>query len=117
MNRKESNRLILDFMGVKPLSTGNVHSWSDSPYYYTTEDTFEKVMDNICNYAKYDTSWDWLMKVVEKIDRLNRLSEDEEMSEMVLMATGEPLYTPIHTAYNNCVQFIQWYNSSQIKNN
>jgi hypothetical protein len=65
-----NNKLIAEFMGVDTqiTSIGDIHSWSDSPFYYTTEDSKEKVMENIAEYSKYHTSWDWLMPVVHKID-------------------------------------------------
>ena len=68
-NITENNQLIAEFMGVfdKILSTGNIHSWSDSPFYYTTEDTREKVIKNISKYSKYNKDWNWLMQVVQKI--------------------------------------------------
>ena len=72
-NITENNQLIAEFMGGfdKILSTGNIHSWSDAPYYYTTEDTREKVIKNISKYSKYSKDWNWLMKVVEKIESLD----------------------------------------------
>lgn len=71
-NITENNQLIAEFMGVfdKILSTGNIHSWSDSPFYYTTEDTREKVIKNISKYSKYSKDWNWLMRVVEKIEKI-----------------------------------------------
>lgn len=130
MNRKESNRLILDFMGVKPLSTGNFHSWSDVPFYYTTEDTFDKAMDNMSNYAKYDTSWDWIMKAVDKIDKLGFWTEIKGLasnSSQFVTAIGDYQAFPeldiwqvseskIQSTYQAVVKFIQWHNNSQIKN-
>ncbi len=129
MERKESNRLILDFMGVKPFSTGNIHSWSDAPFYYTTEDTFDKVMDNMSNYAKYDTSWEWIMPVVEKIRSLgfwievmagaqNLFSVGEFNKSEPFIFTGNLLENSSLkiVAYQGIVEFIQWHNNSQIKN-
>jgi hypothetical protein len=68
---REKNRMLLDFMGVKPNMVGpGKYSWSDSPFFYCTEDTPEKVMESVSKYAKYSTDWNWLMKVVEKIETL-----------------------------------------------
>jgi len=71
----KDNKLIAEFMGVHDEISldsiaGNVHSWSDSPFFYTTEDSKEKVIENISEYSKYHTSWDWLMPVIENIDHL-----------------------------------------------
>ena len=125
-NIVENNKLIAEFMGVfdKILSTGNIHSWSDAPFYYTTEDTKEKVIKNICKYSKYDSDWNWLMKVVEKI---NTIDEDRFTVQIFSMDTyiydskdrnfiikTELTYNPdelIKSVYNTCVKFIKWYNS------
>ena len=69
------NKLIAEFMGVHDEISldsiaGNIHSWSDAPFFFITEDSKEKVMEGIAKYSKYDTSWDWLMPVVEKIESL-----------------------------------------------
>ena len=68
----QNNKLIAEFMNLNDqiLSIGSMHSWNDSPFYYTTEDSKEKVIENIAKYAKYHSSWDWLMPVVEKIESL-----------------------------------------------
>tara|TARA_B110000967_G_scaffold128632_1_gene131382 strand:+ start:4587 stop:4952 length:366 start_codon:yes stop_codon:yes gene_type:complete len=69
---EKNNKLIAEFMGLNAqiLSTNNVHSWNDAPFYYITEDSKEKVMEGVSEYSKYHTSWDWLMPVVEKIEAL-----------------------------------------------
>ena len=122
-NIVENNKLIAEFMGVfdKILSTGNIHSWSDAPFYYTTEDTKEKVIKNICKYSKYDSDWNWLMEVVEKI-------EETEIENNILMLESigneaKFIYddgcrflnsnigeTKIEAVYNACIEFIKWYN-------
>ena len=136
----ENNKLIAEFMGVfdKILSTGNIHSWSDAPFYYTTEDTKEKVIKNICKYSKYDSDWNWLMEVVEKIETL---SEFDKLPEFFIMYDNREEFkgwywsievpkkfnkecfkhnnreeTKIEAYYNSCLEFIKWYNE-QNKNN
>ena len=71
------NKLIAEFMGLYDEISldsiaGNIHSWSDAPFFYITEDSKEKVMEGITEYSKYHTSWDWLMPVIEEIDHLQR---------------------------------------------
>ena len=118
----ENNKLIAEFMGVfdKILSTGNIHSWSDAPFYYTTEDTKEKVIKNICKYSKYDSDWNWLMEVVEKIENLSKEGETYMLSITKFSARvtykGSRIVdlpidnTKIEAVYNACVEFIKWYN-------
>ena len=126
-NIVENNKLIAEFMGVfdKILSTGNIHSWSDAPFYYTTEDTKEKVIKNICKYSKYDSDWNWLMEVVEKIESL----PDEEnngafffeiyQDSVIIFSNGDYINelievmgqgSRINNTYQAVIEFIQWYN-------
>ena len=107
-NIVENNKLIAEFMGVfdKILSTGNIHSWSDAPFYYTTEDTKGKVIKNICKYSKYDSDWNWLMKVVEKI-----LSLSIELDTMDKYYDIIDRIPNIEAVYKECINFIKEYNS------
>ena len=124
-NIVENNKLIAEFMGVfnKILSTGNIHSWSDAPFFYTTEDTKEKVIKNICKYSKYDSDWSWLMRVVEKIENLQdenncaiyNVQIEQCFVEIIINHTSETIVevdcnTKIQAVYQACVEFIKWYN-------
>ena len=123
-NITENNQLIAEFMGVfdKILSTGNIHSWSDAPFYYTTEDTGEKVIKNISKYSKYSKDWNWLMQVVEKIENLSKEGETYMFSITKFSARvtykGSRIVdlpidnTKIEAVYNACVEFIKWYNKN-----
>ena len=123
----ENNKLIAEFMGVfdKILSTGNMHSWSDAPFYYTTEDTREKVIKNISRYSKYSKDWNWLMEVVEKIENLSKEGETYMFSITKFSARvtykGSRIVdlpidnTKIEAVYNACVEFIKWYNENKSK--
>ena len=114
----ENNKLIAEFMGVfdKILSTGNIHSWSDAPFYYTTEDTREKVIENISKYSKYSKDWNWLMEVVEKC-LVGEAEYNEDEAKKAIREIYESLCNiNISSVYNACVEFIKWYNK-QNKNN
>ena len=127
MKTIENNKLIAEFMGVfdKILSTGNIHSWSDAPFYYTTEDTREKVIKNISKYSKYSKDWNWLMEVVEKIENLSKEGETYMFSITKFSARvtykGSRIVdlpidnTKIEAVYNACVEFIKWYNENKSK--
>ena len=103
----ENNKLIAEFMGVfdKILSTGNIHSWSDAPFYYTTEDTREKVIKNISKYSKYSKDWNWLMQVVEKM-----LNVSLELDSMEMYYNITDAIPDITKTYEKSVEFIKWYN-------
>ena len=126
----ENNKLIAEFMGVfdKILSTSNIHSWSDAPFYYTTEDTREKVIKNISKYSKYSKDWNWLMKVVEKIEsieygiyQVDILQEGCKILERCRLLIDKRVgklesdTTKIESVYLACVEFIKWYNEQNKK--
>ena len=124
----ENNKLLAEFMGVfdKILSTQNIHSWSDAPFYYTTENSKEKVIENISNYVKYDTDWNWLMEVVEKIEQLRYVTEisgniERKFTCIAYPNTSEEYISRIgygeemflnkkYVTYQAVVAFIKWYN-------
>ena len=108
----ENNKLIAEFMGVfdKILSTGNIHSWSDAPFYYTTEDTKEKVIKNISKYSKYSKDWNWLMQVVEKM-----LNVSLELDSMEMYYNITDAIPDITKTYEKSVEFIKWYNENKSK--
>lgn len=73
--------------------------------------------------AKYHTSWDWLMPVVEKIEKLGFIVEilistntmqqcnvygREDFTELTVEAKSK-----IETVYRAVTEFIQWYNTQK----
>jgi hypothetical protein len=68
--------------------------------------------------AKYHTSWNWLIPVVQKIDALWmqydigdwRTDEDQYKYFDVLAL---PIGTPIMDVWENVVKFIDWYNQKK----
>jgi len=120
-NILENNKLIAEFMGVfdKILSTGNIHSWSDVPFYYTTEDTREKVIKNISKYSKYSKDWNWLMEVVEKIEKIGGVQIFINGISCEIIFRGKVISkhsnSKIEAVYNACVEFIKWYNENKSK--
>jgi hypothetical protein len=83
------NQLIAEFMGVEK---------ENGLYLFTTP------MDDYKTDTLYfDTSWDWLMPVVEKIEFLEEV--DDDMSWRGLCT--------LEGTYNNVVEFIKEYNNEQ----
>lgn len=103
----KDNKLIAEFMGLDAqiLSTNNVHSWNDAPFYYITKDSKEKVMEGISEYSKYHTSWDWLMPVLQKCRKDNRL----DYFDIVYYALEE---CDIDITYKAVVEFINQLNNN-----
>jgi hypothetical protein len=101
----DNNKLIAEFIGLHDeiLSTGNIHSWSDAPFFYITEDSKEKVMEGIAKYSKYHTSWDWLMPVVQRCYKI----DNEEGFDNLVDAVST---LDLGGTYEAVVWFIQEYN-------
>jgi hypothetical protein len=123
----QGNRILAEFMGLKPgyNSYTKKYNWGDGIFFMTNGDTIEEVMDAIVGYAKYHSSWDWLMPVVEKIESfgfrfeiaLNEVDlydiENDRFSTSVNFPDCDGLkdcgLTKIHAAFLACVEFAKWY--------
>jgi hypothetical protein len=92
----EANKLIAGFMGLKPAFMLGKYRYSDSPFFYSSNDTEEQTMQDIAKYVKYHCSWDWLMPVIQKIQDLGYPALDAD-------------YTKIDELHANVVDFINWY--------
>ena len=114
----EGNKLIAEFMGEKIIPS------EDSVRY---KDGSEVVIDSVKGWrvCKYHTSWDWLMPVVEKIEKLGYsvfIQNDACWIKVARAGMKMPLISElgenkISAAFIAIVQFIQWYNQTKIKTN
>lgn len=99
---KSDNELIAEFMGFTPQksSLGNTYSHPNLMGVYGGSGM----------KFKYDTSWDWLMPVVERIESLgdsnDRIFESSEFHELMELS----IKTSIERVYWFVIQFIKWYN-------
>jgi hypothetical protein len=100
INTIESNKLFAEFVGEIDLKRHN--------------NTF------ITSY-KYDTDWEWLMRVVEKIESFGH---DVFINTCVCRITdvGLNMFEDIEcfvndnkrqATYNACVEFVEWYNNQK----
>ena len=141
MNTQENNRLIAEFMGYEPKYIlvdvdkyrGN-HNLSDYPMakedceydishfsdrYGIPDDDMEIQEEEL----RYHTSWDWLMPVVEKIEReymyavqpcwehciIDKAGENIEDFERIEVDSSDKL----SATYGAVVEFIKWYNENK----
>lgn len=110
MNTTENNKLIAEFMGYK----NNTPS-KDFFQHPTDKNRFDRI-----EYLKYDTDWNWLMEVVEKIESLSYQGYNiyVDISEKTLIQSFESNIeisevfggSKIENTYKACVEFIKWYN-------
>jgi len=113
METIEKNKMIAEFMGAKFKNCGSYETYSFDEF---KTQTYTSVL-------QYDTKWDWLMPVVEKIESLgywfeimggawNVVRIGKQQNETPII-TSEIYKTKIETAYNAVVSFIQYYNTTQ----
>lgn len=128
----DSNRLIAEFMGVGPRDgSDGYYSYNDGVFFSIRERDPEKVMDAIARYAKYHTSWDWLMPVLEKIIKIEIGDDvetvkhafprtfgmiDEETGKSMVRLNGFFLHKEdklIDATYSAIVEFINHHNTQK----
>ena len=105
LENMESNKLIAEFMGFQETSIG----WYDAD-----ECLHEK--DNTFDTLRFDTDWNWLMPVVEKIENYNDgytlvIIEDERchINTQNGYKVDVVMHTKIRAVYDSCCNFIEWY--------
>ena len=117
----ENNKLIAEFMGFiadKSFEVKLVDGINTSYYYYKD--------DVMClpETMRYNSSWNWLMEVVEKIESLptmkdngNFFFEIHQDSVTVFNSTRMDIIievigqgSRINNTYQAVIEFIQWYN-------
>jgi hypothetical protein len=116
MNTTENNKLLAEFLGL------------------TLEQEQERIfiqgLGTKLIEETFNTDWNWLMEVVEKIESLGYISnQDSRICEGSL----KPIYyfrifikhyrgqnvgyskanTRIEAVYNACVEFVKWYNENK----
>ena len=110
----ENNRLLAEFMEFQKTNIG----------WYDFEETLNlpHTIDNTFDTLEFNTSWDWLMPVVEKIEELS-----SEQDEIVDYFQGDPdpsiwfsgygkicMHADISKVYETLVEFINWYNNDSM---
>ena len=106
------NKLIAEFMGH---------------VVYDSNQDMEKVpLDELKPYyiarnLQYDTSWDWLFPVLEKIEDLECVRDVTITPNLncVILVDGEVFEdvtgNTITTCFNTVLQFLEWYNKKDNK--
>ena len=123
-NTTENNKLIAEFMGIEerdmvflfPVNLGKLFYSPNSCYNSKDEDCFELELAGL----NYHNSWDWLMRVVEKIGykayvsietRGTRINLKDEIIADIVGRGHKP--TMIDNTYQAVVLFIKWYNKNK----
>jgi hypothetical protein len=97
MENFKNNKLIAEFMGW------NIDNPSTLPTNLHQEEETQGFWE-----LKFDTDWNWLMEVVEKI--LNICLELDSMEMYYSITDSIP---DINQSYNEVIEFINWYNGNK----
>ncbi len=121
-NIVENNKLIAEFMKFEKTKQGGLYI---SPEGFEWERFLDVENYILPNQFLFHSSWDWLMKVVEKIENLSKEGETYMFSITKFSARvtykGSRIVdlpidnTKIEAVYNACVEFIKWYNENKSK--
>ena len=128
----ESNKLIAEFLGAKPISLGASVEYEMYGIIECIKDGVNEKHFFIPDEMEFKESWDWLMPVVRKIDNTITLSSKDESYLYCFDMVSENHVTifdsltsttivkvPFNKAYERepvykaVVEFIQWYNQKQ----
>jgi hypothetical protein len=118
----ENNKLIAEFMGF--VEGVDVPVWDVMPYVRELKDIATGIPCSvpITEYLAFDTSYDWLMPVIEKIVDINDnvfwiiIGGDNEVGfNNNTGSRNEINYNGIESTYQKVVEFIKWYNKNEKK--
>ena len=115
MNTLENNKLIAEFLSIRMHPCETIEKLKFLPME-------ERGLYNgyFIEDLKYHEDWNWLMRVVEKIENLSK--EGETYMFSITKFSTRVTYkgsrivdlpidnTKIEAVYNACVEFIKWYN-------
>lgn len=111
MNTTENNKLIAEFMGMKPQDKNELDG-------FWTNTIKAHKYDSVMN-LQFDSSWNWLMEVVEKIESIGFTFEVKKNWARVtrkresIILRWEQDKSKIEAVYKACLEFIKWYNSNE----
>ncbi len=123
MNTTDNNKLIAEFMGLPkvPCNIGTEDGHFNEGYKHPKVD-----VPIIPSGMQYKYSWDWLMPVVEKIEKLgysyDRINADvfintQEGKNIIPNPMDYNTMTMLEKTYQVVVEYIKWYNNKTQCNN
>lgn len=121
----EGVKCLCKFMGIDAMGgSGDLYTWSDSPYYITIENDYHKCIENVYRYVgeRKVNDWGFVMSVVERIESM----EDVEMGRMynvqieqdfvviVDNSSGDDIVDvdgedKLSAVVHACISFVMWY--------
>lgn len=116
---KTDNELIAEFMGLVPTIT--YAATGDLCGYYLNPRTHQR-WEDARKPPPFDLYWDWLMPVVEKIEKIPGTVVGIDFSGCTIQADGIGDIgidtfgglSKLECTYKAVVEFIKWYNSQNV---
>ena len=112
----EGNKLIAVFMGAK-LDKRN----GEDSVWLSEQSMFSEYF-RVTHHNKYHTHWEWLMPVVEKIDKLDATAtsitnicceiNSKFFRHLEVKSIQTISNTKIEATYESVIKFIEWYNKN-----
>lgn len=127
----KDNILIAEFMGfIKSETFGKDYINPEDP----SENGWQTAYDPYGRDFKYDSDWNWIMRVVEKIENIHGKTDEDleeglykieisnyypwytcEITASNFQFKGESVHSKINSVWVAIVKFIKWYNDEKSK--
>jgi hypothetical protein len=126
VNTIEQNKLFAEFMEWEMTSDGKAffNPFGDSQYFNPEKGIVEKASYH--SKLLFNTSWDWLMLVIERIENIETHSTNMRKglggwgqvctfsnSDIEIKVVGDSDESKISVTYKAVAKFIQWYNENR----
>jgi hypothetical protein len=121
----ENNKLIAEFMGYRQANCNNGKAWNtDDRYLHKTLPIQGRLITKECEYLKFNSSWDWLMPVIEKIEKMGydslisnfqaHITKSSRTYSNIFIGNAQNAeLTKLKATYKMVVEFIKWYNKQK----
>ena len=131
---EESNTLLAEFVGYKlenkRFQSLEYHSSNESHWEWNEGEIVTLNGNEVCDYSQepyfsledlpFDSDWNWLMEVVDKIESLckNRGVEINSKFVHIRVDNNLTISSGVHSnrmeaVYSACVKYVQWYNENK----
>ena len=107
---EEGNKLIAEFVGAKN-DLSDIYYLPEFAHYFNSYGQIEWSDCFRLNELKYYTSWDWLMPVVEKIEKTTAFVNIKGCLVNVSNIVDVSAPSKIEAVWIAVVEFIEWYNN------
>jgi len=116
----ENNKIIAEFLGWTKIidREGEITPFYNLPIKFRNPNGIKEYIP-IEGFI-FESDWNWLMEVVEKIESLEGIGIDFYKGcidiyneEVNLIRINRKGLTKIEAVYNACVEFIKWYNENK----